>query len=144
MNQFGLTPIKGSNGANFAPDTIACQVLSTTTQAYLVAGAAVALSSATGNTILVDIGSQSAANFGFIYAAQRKDKFYPGDALEVAMGGSILFLESGGVINRGNEVEFYPTGNTVVAHSTGTSCGIALDNAAATGALIRVKVQISL
>jgi len=78
--------------------------------------------------------------FGYLYASQRKDKFAPGDAVEVALAGSIIFLETGGQVTAGNSIEFVGGGTTVIAHNSGAASGISLDNAGASGTLIRVLV----
>jgi hypothetical protein len=141
MNQFALTPIKGSNAANFAPNTVSGEVYVSSTETYLVAGAAVYLSTAAGNTTIIDYCiANTITPFGFVFASQRKDKFYPGDALEIAIDGSILFLEAGGSIARGAQVQFYPAGNSVITYVTGKTCGIALDTGT-TGNLLRILVK---
>ena len=142
MNQFSQTPLKGDLAAVVSPSTLSAQV-DATSMNTIVAGELVKLSTATGNSILVDSGAANTQNpLGFAIYSPKKDKFTSGNALEVALSGSVIWLEAASYISRGRSLEYVASGAKVRA-SEGSNpvIGIALDNASA-GQLIRVLVSI--
>lgn len=143
MNQMAQTPLKGQLAAIFNANTIPVMI-DPAQSGTLYTGDFVKLVSATGKNILVQKAAATDSPFGVIIFTPKKQSYVAGDAVEVACDMSVVFLESAGVIDRGANVEFYPTGTKVL--STGgvnPICGIALDNATASGQLIRVLCRTS-
>ena len=143
MNQFAQSPLKGDLAKIVNPSTISAQVDIGAASA-LVAGTMVKLTTSTGHTILVDTAAATTQNpLGFVIYSPKKDSWTGGDALEIAMNGSVIYLEAAEAISRGRSLEYVASGAKVRA-SRGSNpvIGIALDNATATGGLIRVLVDI--
>jgi len=144
MNQIEQTAIKGSIAAIVNPVTLSAQVDPASVDT-IVAGDAVKLSTAVGNTILVDKCAATDAPIGYVIYNPKKDSFIAGNALEIALPSSIIYLESSGTVTRGDEVEFVVSGSKVMT-SAGVNpiSGTALDTA--TNGLVRVlvKTQIAL
>ena len=143
MNQMAQTPLKAQLAAIFNANTLPVMI-DPEQSGTLYAGDFVKLVNATGKNILVQKAAATDSPFGVIIFTPKKQSYVAGDAVEVACDMSVVFLESAGVIARGANVEFYPTGSKVL--STGgvnPVCGIALDNATAAGQLIRVLCRTS-
>lgn len=144
MNQFAQTPIKGNIAAIVNPVTISCQIdtgSSASASAPILAGDAVRLTNATGNTIVVDSCANTLAPFGYVIYSPKKDKFVAGDPIEVALAGSVIYLESNGAIARGKLLEWVlATHQVKVWAGANATSGLALDKASGTGVLLRVQV----
>lgn len=147
MNQQTQTPMKGDVSHIVTPSTLSV-VLDPATSLNaanpLLAGDFVALSNAAGNAILVDVAAANSTMFGVALYSIKKDKFVGGDALEVGLAGTIVYMESVNAIARGQSVEFIPASHAVQApptNSTATVVGVALDKASTSGQLIRVKLS---
>jgi predicted RecA/RadA family phage recombinase len=139
LNQFGQKPLKGTVAAIPTPTTLSVQV-SPSSSETIYAGDMVRLVGGTSPTILVDLCTVvSDQMIGFVIRNPKKASYVAGDALEIAMENSVILLEAYGTINRGNKVEWYPTGKQVKQNAgVNSAVGTALDVAAATGDLIRV------
>lgn len=141
MNQFAQTQIKGTIAAIVNPVTLSVQI-DPASQSTLYAGSAVKLQGGASNQILVDLAAATDSTFGFIIYNPKKDIFVAGDVVEIALANSVIVLEAYASITRGNNLEFYPTGNRVKQNAgVNPICGQALDNAAGTGSLLRVLVR---
>lgn len=143
MNQLVQAPIKGQVETYLNPNTISVQLDPDSNETYLVPGAEVKIVSGTANTILVDKCGEDEVGIGFVLFSAKKERFYPGDSFEVGMDGTILWLEAAAAITRGVELEYEETGDKVRTYTGGgnPSVGLALDNAATGGDLLRVFVR---
>lgn len=143
MNQFAQRPLKGDIAAIINPDTISVQFSPESATPYLVPGDFVKIVNVDGDQIVVDKCAAADVSFGAVLFNTKKERFYPSDTLEVAMMGSVVWLESSAAINRGVEVEFVPTGALVKTYAgTGNpTCGQALDKVTAANQLLRVLVR---
>jgi len=143
MNQMAQTPLKAQLAAIFNANTLPVMI-DPAQVGTLYAGDFVKLVNATGKNILVQKAAATDSPFGVIIFTPKKQSYVAGDAVEVACDMSVVFLESAGVIARGANVEYTPTG-TLVTSTGGVNpiCGIALDNATAANQLIRVLVRTS-
>ena len=146
MNQFEQSPIKGNIAAIVNPNTISVVIdpaSALNSVAPLYAGDMVALSNAVGSAIMVDKAIANSTMFGVVIYTPKKDKFVAGDALEVAMAGSVVYMEAENAVARGESLQYVP-GTSVVkpwVNAVETAIGIALDKSAASaGNLIRVLV----
>lgn len=141
MNQFAQTPIKGSIAAIVNPTTLSVQI-DINSGSTLYAGSAVKLVAGTANTILVDLAIATDTIFGFIIYNPKKGSFTAGDTVEIALPNSVIYLESYGAFNRGQNLEYYATGTRVtVSAGTNPIVGTALDTSTASGQLVRVYVR---
>jgi hypothetical protein len=141
MNAMGQKPLKGELCAVPNPSTISAQIYPSSTDT-LYAGSAVKLISAVSKTVLVDLCGSSNSVFGFIIYNPKKNVYTAGDIVEIALPGSVLYLEAREAISRGNILEYHPTGSKVIiSNGTNPVCGIALDDASGDEELLRVLVQ---
>jgi len=142
MNQFGQTPLKGNVSAIVNPDTISVRVDPNSTNT-LVPGDVVVLTTTSGNEILVDKASATQIGFGFVIYQVKKDKFVANDLMEIALGGTIMWVEASGTVTRNQFVEYVSSTSTVIA-SAGTNpiCGLALDSTT-TGNLFRIITRFA-
>ena len=140
LNQLTQGPVKGQVSHLTNPTTISAQIdLASVSTIY--AGAAVKLVSRTAKTIVVDLCAASDAVFGYVVYGPKKNSHTAGESIEVLLSNSVLYVEAFDAINRGNQIEFYPTGALVKkAMGTNPVSGVALDNAAA-GGLLRIIVR---
>ena len=143
LNQLQETPVKAGLSAITNASTLSAQIDPAST-ATIVAGDLVKFTHSDGNTIVVDKAAATDQNpLGFVLYSVKKNSYKPGDAIEVALPGSVLWLESYGVIERGYPVEYRASGSRVTrCVGSNEMVGQALDNATATGQLIRVLVLI--
>lgn len=144
MNQIKQTPIKGDVSHIVTPATISVAVdpaSGLNSIAPLLAGDMVVLANGVGSAILVDKAIANSTMFGVVLYVPKKDRFVAGDALEVGLAGTIVYMESTNAIARGESVEYLPATTTVQALDAGTEVGVALDVASGSGQLIRVKIS---
>ena len=142
MNQFEQTPIKGSVDSLLTPNTVSVQ-LNVLSDFELIPGDAVKLVSGDAKVILVDKCGDSDKPFGFVLFNPKKERFEPGDTFEIMLDWSVMFMEAGGVISRGNNVEFVSATTQVIASGGGNPIsGVALDNAVE-GDIFRVLIKVS-
>lgn len=143
MNQMAQTALKGALAAIFNPNTLPVMIDPAETNTLYV-GDFVKLVNSTGKNILVQKAAATDSPFGVIIFTQKKQSYVAGDAVEIACDMSVVTLEAGEAIDRGANVEYYPTGSKVIdSNEVNPVCGIALDNAGASGDLIRVLVRTS-
>lgn len=152
QNQFAQTPVLGQVSEIPNPNVVSVR-LNPSSSAVFQAGSAVKLIAGTANEILVDAcsGPTDGPVFGVIAYNLRKNLLSAGDVASVACAGSYIFLESSAAINRATKVTASaasvgadPTVAGVSSASTQYVTGVAVDTAAASGALIRILVQPSL
>jgi hypothetical protein len=151
MNTFGQSPILGQVDMVPTPDVVSAQILSTSSATSIQVGDPVKLVAGTSGAILVDkqTGPTDATVFGIIPYNERKNLYSPGDFIEVACGGTYVYLLSSGAIARGDTVS--TTSSTTTADPTVATdttsghfiTGTAVDVASGSGILIRVKIAPS-
>ena len=140
MNQFSQGAIKGSVAKLPASNVISCQLKIGGTELY--AGSAVKLVTGDANTILIDKAAATDQIFGFAVFSPKLAKFTAGQSLEVALAGTVMYMESSEAFNRGQNVEYVASGDKVAAYAgVNTSVGIALDTASGAGVLVRVMIR---
>lgn len=140
-NQLTQGPIKGGLSAVPNPATISGQ-LTPASANTVYAATAVKLIAGTSNTILVEKALAGDQIFGFVVLTPRKPSHTAGGKFEIALPGSVMEMESGASINRGQLVEIVAATNTVIAYAgVNTAIGVALDQATAANQLIRVLIR---
>lgn len=143
MNQVNQTPVKGDLKAVPNPNTVSCVILNTSSNSF-VAGSPVKLISGTSQQLLVDLAGAADSIFGFIIYGPKKNKWTKGDRVEVALTGSVMEMESGAAFNRGQVLEFQPTGTQVIAWAgSNAHIGKALDTAPGPNIIVRVLISTS-
>lgn len=151
MNQFNQLPILGAVDLIPSPNVVSAQILPSSTAVYIQNGSAVKYAVGASGAILVDIqtGPTDATVLGVIPYNERKNLYKPGDFIEVAQSGTYVYMLSSAAILRGAKVSI--TAATASADPTvatdATSghfiAGIAIDQAAGAGELIRVRIDPS-
>lgn len=147
QNQFAQTPLLGQVSLVVNPSIISVKINPESVSAKLQAGQAVKLIAGTSAEILVDVPTSDTDGpvLGVIIYNPRKNIYAAGDTVEIATAGSCVFMEAGAAINRGAKVSTTYSGPTVVTNNTAGKqiTGVAFDQAANAGDLIRVMVQPS-
>lgn len=145
INSFAQTPELGMLDQRFNFNTISCLV-DTTESGSLVAGQAVkVVDSADGVPKVVAVEADTDEVFGFVNYDIKSKEYIAGDALEISQAGNVIYLLSTAAISRGAQVgldESTVGGVQPLSSSSGANIvGWAMDKAAGSGELIRVKVS---
>lgn len=145
QNQFAQTALLGQVTMAPNPSIIPVKIYIGSVATKLQAGQAVKLVDQAGPEIQVDeVDDDSTLPFGVIIYNPRKNTYAAGDTLEIALAGSVVYLETSAAIARGAKVMIDPTGPTV-STLTGlpTNCelGICLDKPTASGQLARILLN---
>jgi hypothetical protein len=143
QNQFRMATVKGSKDSSMG-SVLTAELYDASASTAFVAGEMVAISSTTAPSVTkVAKGADAAgAFFGVILTNPLKETFYTGDRVEIGIIGSIVLMEASAAITAGAALNYTPATKKVVTHSsTNTKIGIALENAAADGSLLRVLIM---
>lgn len=148
MNQFSQTPATGQLdlvvGNNPSVFTLRVDPDSVATAAELVPGAGVKLvdggaDDPLGVPLVDERTADGDAIFGVILYNTKSNSYAAGDTLEVGARGSVVVLNSGAAIARGDSVALVlATPGNVVTRTTETILGTALDKATAANQPVRV------
>ena len=146
QNQFAQTPVQGQlDLEGFGSNVIEMRVSNSASGALvpLVPGQAIKVANEPGGVpSVLPLAANTDVTDGFV-SYNLKDVSYAADArLGVALFNSVMYMTSGGAINRWANVEVVYNTNTVIT-SAGTNpiVGFAVDQATASGQLIRVYVS---
>ena len=152
QNQFAMSPVLGMITLDPQPDTIPCQFNPSSALAtgMLVAGSPVKLVAFAGAQIVVD-GITSASDgpiYGIVEYSKQKNVYVPGDQLNVAAKGNVVYLWANAAINRGTRVGAVVPANTLTPPSVQTdttsgdyTIGVALGQASAQNNFLRVQID---
>lgn len=141
MNQFAQGPIKGNVSGVPNPTTLPAQISKDSTDTFYP-GTAVKLIAGAAKTILVAKAAATEAVFGFVVWSPKKSSFTAGDAVEVALPGSVMYMESSAAFNRGQLLEQVASGDKMKAWAgSNTVSGLALDTASAASQIVRVMIR---
>lgn len=141
-NQFSQTEIQGQLDFLLNNNVIAGMV-DTTQATALVAGQAVKIVNGPSKIpTFVALAANTDQTFGFVVRNLKNQSFGTLQAFEIALNDSVMYMTSDAAINRGAAVEVSYTDNTVIT-SAGINpvVGYALDQATASGQLIRVYIN---
>jgi len=118
-------------------------VLAAAGTATLPAGTAVKMADVAGKMPQVTKTTADADEvLGFVVHNFKKGSYEAGEALEIAIKGTIMYMTAGAAIARGAEVEYDVSEEKVITEAgTNPKVGWALDKAAADGDLIRVYIE---
>ncbi len=144
-NQFAPTPVLGqvdllAGTANI----ISAQIdpASVATAAQLTAGSPVKIVDVAGGPIIVDTAAITETATGVIVYNPRKSQYVAGDIVEVAMKGTVVYLETSAAVARGANVQAASaTGLVATRASTNHRLGKMLDKPGAANVLARVLID---
>lgn len=143
INQFALTTEVGTKVGSSG--VITAQFYSASASDTIAAGEFVVLSATTnGQVTKVAKGSGLTDGYvGVVLTDPMKETFAVGDKVTVAMRGTVAMAKASAAITCGAKLQYaYASGKVAtVAASANTIVGIALEDAAADGDLIRVMVD---
>lgn len=148
LNQFGQSVEKGmldlQNGTK--NNVVSCLVKSTESTALVDAQAVSLVDNANPVPEVTAITSEEdAGNFGFIVKNLKDATHKASTMCEVAIAGTIMFMEASSAIARGAKVSYVVSGQKVKTQASSEKViGVALDKASTSGDLIRVLVQTPL
>ena len=144
LNQFRISPVKGTLTQEPNFNIINCQVASDEATA-LVPGQAVVLDDEDSSQIIVTAATgESDELFGFVVYDVRDTEKPAKGQVRIAIVGSVMYMESQTAITRGQYLKYIPTGQLVADQGgdTTTRLGHALDASPdTTPKLIRVYIQ---
>lgn len=122
------------------PSIISAYIASTET-ATLVPGSPVKMADVAGGVPKVLLATADNDNIiGYIVRNPKDASYVAGDACEIALSGSVMYMEAGAAIARGAKVESDVSEIQVITVSANPIVGIALDKAATSGDIIRVLI----
>lgn len=139
MNMFSMQPLKGALAMLLNTLTISVQLDPASSEDFVLPGEYLKIVDVAGPQIVVDKAGADEVAFGTVIYVPKKEKFYPGDTLEMAGAGSIQWMEAGAAIARGAQLES-ASGVKVIENAGNPICGFALDKATASGQLVRVFI----
>ena len=142
INQFGQTPDVGDLDLQFPGQVLTCAVSGASADTF-VPGQAVRLADVAGPGVpkVIALSANTQPAFGFVVRNLKDANYTANEALEVAIGKSVMFMTAGAAIVPGAKVEVvYTTNKVITAAGTNPMVGFALDKATADGQIIRVLV----
>lgn len=145
MNQFVQTPMVGSVDLTVFPNILAVRINPAYVVATypLVAGQFFKIVDVAGEIPIVEPAAVTERADGCAIHTQKRDSFLPGDVIDLACVGSVVFLESSAAIAGGAKVQNTPTGpNVQTLASLATNCqvGKVITKSAAAG-IVRVQID---
>jgi hypothetical protein len=148
QNQFAPTPILGMTTRDPQPATISARINPSSVATGLQVGTPLKLIASVSTEIVVDLAAATDVLYGVIPFNTKKNTYVKGDVVEVCTAGNIMLLETAAAVNRGDTVKIENTsavggGPGVTTDNTSTHHvgGVALGQAAASQALIAIKIQ---
>ena len=145
QNQFAQTPLLGQVDMLVNPSILSAKIYISSVATKLQVGQGFKLVDQAGPEITVDqVANDSELVFGVSVYNPRKQTYSPGDTIELALEGSIVYLETSAAIARGAKVQLDPTGPTISTlndYPNNYMIGICLDKPTASGQLARVLIK---
>ncbi len=141
-NMFNMVPVQGGLDLQFAGSVISAAV-SNNQVAALVAGQAVKLDTTVVNGVpaVIALAADTDSPIGFV-VRNLKDANFPADArIELALGGTIMWMTAGAAITRGAKLQTVIASNKVITNAgTNPVVGWALDAASGNGVIFRAFI----
>lgn len=145
QNSFSLSAIVGQVDMPFNMNTLGCVIDATAGAAVYSAGTAVKIVPNTkgGAPHVIACSANSDVAFGFINFNLKNINWGAGQAVDVSIDGNIIWLYATAAITQGAQVCLDVSSPGAVQPTGGSAevVGFALDGAAASGSLIRVKLK---
>lgn len=139
INQFAQSTIRGQLDPNIPAGPSISGVVSANQATALKAGDAVKMDQLVGNVLSFVAAAASDVAIGHVVFDEKKASPVAGDAIQVALFGSVMWMTAGGTILVQANVESKSDG-TVQTQSAAKMRGIALDPAT-TANLLRVFIR---
>ena len=133
-------------GTKDSGPTIECEYYSATPTETIAAGEFVLIQSTTAPNVTKVVKGTGATDkyFGVVLTNPLKADFAVGDKIEVAIMGAIVLCTASAVIAAGASLQYdYSAKKVATQTASNTIVGIALENAAADAALLRVFIFLS-
>lgn len=141
MNQFAMSSLKASIAKGSNPFTLSV-VIDPDETASLIPGDFVKVSGEVAGIVSVLKCAATDVALGVITASKKTNTWVAGDAVEIALFGSILWLESSAAITAGDDLEYVVSGAKVKTNAgVNPICATALTGAAAGGALVMAQLK---
>jgi hypothetical protein len=141
QNQFTISTLKGTKDSGVSVSAEFYSAVSTDT---ISAGEMVIIASTSAPGVTkVSVGADTDLKvYGVVLTNALKDSWAVGDKLEVGIMGSIVMLEASAAIAAGAAVMYDPATKKVLTKTAShTIAGLALENAAGDGSLVRCLVN---
>jgi hypothetical protein len=144
MNQFELSALKGAIARGSNPFTLPVYV-DPDQAGSLIPGDVVKISTQTPKVITVLKCAVTDTGIGVVLRSPKKNEFVAGDAVEIGLFGTILYLESAAAITAGADLEYVVTGAKVQTNAgVYPILGVALTAATGTGQLIIAQLKTAI
>ncbi len=143
LNQFSQSTVQGMvDQIGFGSNVTAAIVKSTQAVALIPGQPVQVADEATAVPSVVSLTANSDVTDGFVCYTV-KDASFPANArLELALGGTVMYMTAGAAIARWAAIEVvYTTNKVITSAGTNPVVGFAFDKAAANGDLIRVYIE---
>lgn len=143
QNQFAISTLKGTLDSAGSGASLSCEYTSATPTDTVSPGEMVSIASTPAVSVTrVQKGSAVTDKWlGCVLTNPLSDAVGVGKKLEVALPGAVVMMEASALITAGAELQYDPASKKVATKALGTKIGLALENAAADGALLRVLLQ---
>ena len=144
MNQFGMVSSAGTLAVGSGP-VLECEFYDASAATALVPGEFVCIGSTVAPKVTKVIKGTglTSAYVGVVLTNPLKASYVTTDRLQVGLMGAIILCTASAIITAGASLQYaYDTFKVATRAGSNTIVGIALDNAAADGDLIRVLVYI--
>lgn len=143
QNQFVMSTLKGTLDSGGSGASLTCEFYSASPTATVSPGEFVLIAStpAVGVTRVSKGSAVGDAYFGVVLTNPLADSYAVGKKLEVALPGAVVMVEASALITAGAAIQYDPATGKVATKALGTKVGIALENAAADGSLIRALIE---
>jgi hypothetical protein len=144
QNQFAISTLKGTLDSSGSGASLSCEFFSATPTATVGPGEMVVIVSTPA--VSVTRVSKGAAigdkYFGVVLTNPLADSYGVGKKLEVGIVGAVVMMEASALITAGADLQYDPaTGKVATKTGPGFKIGVALENAAGDGSLLRVMIH---
>ena len=145
QNQFSQTPVLGQVDLTYSPNIKSVKIDPASTSLYLQAGQAFKIVDVAGPEIIVDaVSALTDTPYGVAIYSPKKNLFAPGQTIELACDGTVVYLEASAAAARGASAQLLFSGPTVatLVSPTNGKIGQFLDKPAAAATLVRVQIKV--
>lgn len=143
QNQFAISTLKGTLDSAGSGASLSCEFYSASPSATVGPGEMVSIASTPAVSVTrVQKGAAVTDKWlGCVLTNPLADSYGVGKKLEVALPGAVVMMEASALVTAGAELQYDPATGKVATKALGTKIGLALENAAGDGSLLRVLLQ---
>lgn len=120
-NQFSQVPLLGQTSMALQPNVLPCIFNPNSAAPELQVGHVVKLVSVSANQIVVDLAAAGDIPFGVVGYNLKRNTYLPGDAVGIASGLSVMYLQASAALEAGDPITFNNTNITVSKAGAGVS-----------------------